>query len=174
MHYFFARTTGQPEIDARLQDAGGRWETLVNDSSAFATHELEALYPVIDPDVDIPQAWSSCFYLLSYADQVLLAFAWLHWLQHTQDEAPGFASWLLKGPGFALNHLSFLNVLTRDRHGVLGIMHGFLEAILERAGDWNGDQVTGRAIVELLTELDREYRYNVHDRELWPAVLQLL
>lgn len=26
----------------------------------------------------------------------------------------------------------------------------------------------------LLEKLDTEYRYNVHDRELWPAVLALI
>jgi hypothetical protein len=174
MRYFFTRATGHADADALLQEAGARWETLVNNSSKLSVGELEALYPVIDPDVDIPQSWAACFYLLSYADKVVLAFAWLHWWQQSQEEDPGFAGWLLKGPGFALNHLSLLSVLTRDRSGVLSILHGFLEAILEQAGDWNGDRVTGRAIAELLQSLDMEYRYNIHDREFWPAVLQLL
>ena len=26
----------------------------------------------------------------------------------------------------------------------------------------------------LLEKLDMEYRYNIHDRELWPAVLELI
>ncbi len=174
MHYFFARATRHPEMDVRLHEAGARWETLVHNNNALSVNELEALYPTVGPDVDIPQEWAACFYLLAYADQVMLAFAWLHWWQHSREEEPGFAGWLLKGPGFALNHLSLLNVLTRDRNGVLSILHGFLEAILEQAGDWNGDRVQGQKIVELLAKLDLEYYYNIHDRELWPAVLQLL
>ena len=49
-----------------------------------------------------------------------------------------------------------------------------METILARAGDWDGDQVTGQEVVKLLADLDIEYRYNVHDRELWPAVFQLV
>jgi hypothetical protein len=67
-----------------------------------------------------------------------------------------------------------MKVLTQNQSGALGIVHRFLETILEQAGDWDGDRETGQTIVRLLEDLDVEYRYNVHDRELWPAVLQLL
>jgi len=174
MHYFFLRATGQTNIDALLSTAGARWETLAQTNSQLSPGELEALCPLVDPDVDIPQTWASGFYLLPYTDQVLLGFAWLQWWQQDHEVEPGFAGWLLKGPGFALNHLSLLSVLTRDQGGIMSILHGFLETILEHAGDWNGDRITGQSIVQLLERLDLEYRYNIHDRELWPAVLQLL
>jgi hypothetical protein len=171
---FFIRPTGHPETDTILREAGLRWETLAEQGSKLSPGEMEALYPPVSPDVDIPQEWASSFYLLPYADQVLLAFAWLHWWQHSQEEASGFAGWLHKGPGFALNHVSLMKVLTQNQSGALGIVHRFLETILEQAGDWDGDRETGQTIVRLLEDLDVEYRYNVHDRELWPAVLQLL
>lgn len=174
MHDFFLRATGQTNVDALLCDAGARWEALAQTSSQLSPGELETLHLPIDPDVEIPQTWASSFYLLSYADQVMLAFAWLHWWQHSQEEESGFAGWLRKGPGFVLNHLSLLHVLTRNHRGVFGVLNGFLETILEQAGDWNGDCVTGQATVQLLERLDLEYHYNIHDRELWPAVLQLL
>ena len=171
---FFIRPTGHAEIDTSLQEAGLRWETLAKQGSRLPPGEMEALYPPVAPDVDIPQEWAASFYLLPYADQVLLAFAWLHWWQQSQEEASGFAGWLHKGPGFALNHVSLMKVLTQDQSGTLGLVHRFLETILEQAGDWDGDHDTGQAIVNLLQNLDVEYRYNVHDRELWPAVLQLV
>ncbi len=174
MHHFFLRATGQTHIDALLCEAGARWETLAQSNSQLSPGEQEALFPPVDPDLDIPQPWASSFALLSYADQVLLGFAWLQWWQHTHEVEPGFAGWLLKGPGFALNHLSLLSVLTRDQGGVMSFLHGLLETILEQAGDWNGDRRTGQAIVQLLAKLDLEYRSNIRDRELWPAVLQLL
>ena len=46
--------------------------------------------------------------------------------------------------------------------------------IIEQAGDWNGDREAYPQVVRLLEKLDAEYRYNVHDRELWPAVLELI
>ena len=174
MRYFFLRATGQAHIDALLCEAGARWEALAQSNSQLSPGEQEALFPPVDPEVEIPQPWASSFALLPYADQVVLGFAWLQWWQQAPDVEPGFAGWLLKGPGFALNHLSLLSVLTRDQAGVLSRLHDFLETILEQAGDWNGDRGTGQAIVQLLEKLDREYRSNIHDRELWPAVLQIL
>jgi hypothetical protein len=171
---FLRRSTGHAEMDAILRDAMARWRSLAETDRQLSLGELEALYPAVSPDVDIPQTWASSFYLLSYTDQVALTFAWLHWWQQSADVEPGFAGWLQKGPGFALNHVSLLRVLTQGRGGVLGVLYCFLETILEQAGDWDGDRITGHAIVKLLEELDVEYRYNVHDRELWPAVLQLL
>jgi hypothetical protein len=136
---------------------------------------LEAPSALTPSDTDIPAAWASCFYLLSHSEQAVLAFAWLHWwLQSSKEEEPGFAGWLHKGPGFALNHASLLSVLTQRCEGVLGTIHGLLDTILEQAGDWDGDRVTGHEVVKLLEELDTEYRCNVHDRELWPAVFQLV
>lgn len=174
MHEFFLRPTGQAEMDSILRGAASRWAHVADHNTQLSLGELEALYPPVSPDVDIPQTWAASFYLLSYTDQVALTFAWLHWWQQSQEMESGFAGWLQKGPGFALNHVSFLRVLTQGHEGVLGILHRFLETILEQAGDWDGDRVTGQAIVELLEQLDVEYRYNIHDRELWPAVLQLL
>lgn len=173
---FLTHLTGDAVMDARLREAAARWEQLAKNSSQLSPGELEVLYPAIPPDADIPQSWASCYYLLPYADQVILAFAWLHWWQQSHGAEPGFAGWLQKGPGFALNHVSFLRVLTQGHEGVLSILHRFLETVLEEAGDWNGDRVTfaGRETVKVLEELDTEYRYNVHDRELWPAVRQLL
>lgn len=173
---FLTHLTGNAIMDARLREAAARWERLAENSSQLSPGELEALYPAIPPDVEIPQSWASCYYLLPYADQAFLAFAWLHWWQQSHGTEPGFAGWLQKGPGFALNHVSFLRVLTQGHEGVLSILHRFLETVLEHAGDWNGDRVTfaGRETVKRLQELDVEYRYNIHDRELWPAVLRLL
>lgn len=171
---FLARTTGNTDMDARLSAAASRWEQLAENSGQLSPGELEALYPALAPEVEIPQAWASSFYLLPYADQVILAFAWLHWWQHSHTVEPGFAGWLHKGPGFALNHVSLMKVLTLGQSGVLGLVHHFLETILEQAGDWDGDCETGLTIVNLLENLDIEYRYNVHDRELWPAVQQLV
>jgi hypothetical protein len=159
---FLRHSTGHAEMDAILRDALARWRSLAETNRQLSPGELEALYPLVSPDVDIPQTWASSFYLLSYADQ------------QSTDVEPGFAGWLQKGPGFALNHVSLLRVLTQGRGGVLGILHRFLETILEQAGDWDGDRITGQRIVKLLEELDIEYHYNIHDRELWPAVLQLL
>jgi hypothetical protein len=174
MHYFFTQTTGHVQVDAILQRAVSRWEQLVAQGNQLSLGELGTPTPVEIPGQDIPSAWASCFYLLPHTDQVILAFAWLHWWQHSQEEEPGFAAWLHGGPGFALNHVLLLEALTQRSTGVLGIIHGFLETILARAGDWDGDQVTGQEVVRLLADLDVEYRYNVHDRELWPAVLQLV
>lgn len=175
MHYLFTWHTGHTEVDALLHRAVVRWEQMVahDNSSAFA--ELGAPSPhLMSPEVDIPQAWASAFYLLPHTEQVVLAFAWLHWWQQSTEEEPGFAGWLRRGPGFALNHVSLLKVLTQQCSGVLGLIHGFLETIVERAGDWDGDREEGGEIVQLLQALDTEYRYNIHDRELWPAVLQLV
>lgn len=173
---FLTHLTGDAVMDARLREAAARWEQLAKNSSQLSPGELEVLYPAMPPDADIPQSWASCYYLLPYADQVTLAFVWLHWWQHSHSTEPGFAGWLQKGPGFALNHISFLRVLTQGQEGVLSLLHRFLETVLEEAGDWNGDQVTfaGRETVRVLEELDTEYRYNIHDRELWPAVRRLL
>ena len=171
---FFRRATGYTETDTMLQEAGSRWERLAVQNDQISQGELDALYHPVSPDVHIPQAWASSFYLLPYIDQVMLAFGWLHWWQQSHEEASGFAGWLHKGPGFALNHVSLMKVLTQDQSGTLGLVHHFLETILEQAGDWDGDHDTGQAIVNFLKNLDTEYRYNVHDRELWPAVLQLI
>jgi hypothetical protein len=174
---FFRRATGDMETDAMLHTAGSRWERLAVRNDQLSRGELEALYPPVSPDVHIPQTWAASFYLLSYVDQVMLAFAWLHWWQQgNTEEDPGFAGWLHRGPGFALNHVLLLKSLTQSQSGVLQLIHGFLETLLEQAGDWDGDRVTtaGRALVTKLETLDAEYRYNIHDRELWPAVLRLL
>jgi hypothetical protein len=175
MHYFFMRTTGHLEVDAIVRGAMSRWEQLVARGNQLSLGELAAPVPVIPSEQDIPSAWASCFYLLPHVNQVVLAFAWLHWwLQSSREEEPGFAGWLRSGPGFALNHVLLLKVLTQGSSGVLGIIHAFLETILEQAGDWDGDRATGQQVVKLLADLDVEYRYNVHDRELWPAVFQLV
>ena len=174
MHYFFTQTTGYVQVDAIIRGAVSRWEQLVAHGNQLSLEELATPIPVGPADQDIPSAWASCFYLLPHTDQVVLAFAWLHWWQHSKEEEPGFVGWLHGGPGFALNHALLLEALTQRSSGVLGIIHGFLETILAQAGDWDGDQVTGQEVVKLLAGLDVEYRYNVHDRELWPAVLQLV
>ena len=176
MFDFLQHPTGDPTVDRLLHDAAMRWEQLAEKSSQLSLSEQEALFPAVPPDVDIPQSWASCYYLLPYDDQALLAFMWLHWWQHSRTAESGFAGWLQRGPGFALNHVSFLRVLTQGQVGVLSLLHRFLETVLERAGDWSGERATfaGRATIKLLEELDVEYRYNIHDRELWPAVRQLL
>ena len=172
MYYFFTWTTGQTEVDSLLHQAVSRWEQLAVHNDLTSADELDALLPeLIRPDAGIPPHWASTYYLLSHPEQVFLAFAWLHWWQQSTAEEPGFAGWLLHGPGFSLNHASLLKVLTQDCEGVLGILHGFLEAIIEQAGDWDGDRAERPEVVSLLTTLDTEYRYNIHDRELWPAVL---
>jgi hypothetical protein len=176
MHYLFTWTTGQPEVDAMLGRAMSRWEKLAARSELHVPEEWEVLLPPpASSDTDIPPTWATTFYQLPHTEQVMVAFAWLHWWQQsmTEDE-PGFAGWLRRGPGFALNHVSFLKVLTQRCAGVLGILHGLLETVVERAGDWNGDRETGREVVQLLNALDSEYRYNVHDREFWHAVLHLV
>ena len=177
VHYFFTWTTGHTEVDALLHQAVLRWERMAADSNALTfSGELAAPQPhLMSPDIEIPESWASTFYLLSHPEQVVLAFAWLHWWQQSaEEEEPGFAGWLRRGPGFALNHVSLLKVLTQQCSGVLGVLHRFLETIAERAGDWDGDREEGGEIVKLLEGLDIEYRYNVHDRELWPAVFQLV
>ena len=174
MGYFFTQPTGHVHVDAILRGAVSRWEQLVARGNQLSLDELATPTPVELPGQDIPSTWASCFYLLPHTDQVVLAFAWLHWWQHSRENGPGFAGWLHSGPGFALNHILLLEALTQRSAGVLGIIHGFLETILARAGDWDGDQIAGREIVKLLADLDVEYRYNVHDRELWPAVWQLV
>ena len=173
---FLRCTTGDAEVNALLRNAAMRWEQMAENSSQLSLGEQEALYPAMPPEMNIPQSWAACYYLLPYADQVLLAFAWLHWWEHSQTVESGFAGWLQKGPGFALNHVSFLRVLTQGQKGVLSLLNRFLETVLEQAGDWSGDRATfaGRATVKLLEELDVEYRYNIHGRELWPAVRYLL
>jgi len=175
MHHFFTQTTGHTEVDAILRNAVSRWEKMAAYGNELSLGGLEAPSSLMPSDTDIPPAWASCFYLLSHPEQVVLAFAWLHWwLQSSKEEESGFAGWLQKGPGFALNHVSLLSVLTQSCDGVLGIIHGLLGTILEQAGDWDGDRVRGQEVVKLLEELDTEYRYNVHDRELWSAVFQLV
>jgi len=174
MYYFFTQTTGHAQVDAIIQGAVSRWEQLVTHGDQLSLGELATPAPVGPANHAIPSAWASCFYLLPHIDQVVLAFAWLHWWQHANEEKSGFAGWLYAGPGFALNHVLLLEALTQRSSGVLGIIHGFLEMILAQAGDWDGDQITGQEVVRLLADLDVEYRYNVHDRELWPAVLQLV
>ena len=175
MLYFFVQPTGHVEIDTILRGAVSRLQQLAGHGNQFAHGELAIPAPVNPADQDIPPPWTSCFYMLPHIDQVGLAFAWLHWWQQSsKEEEPGFAGWLHSGPGFALNHVLLLKVLTQGGGGVLGIIHGFLETILERAGDWDGDRVTGQQVMKLLEDLDVEYRYNVHDRELWPAVFQLV
>lgn len=176
MHYLFTWTTGHVELDVRLHRALSRWEELAAQSELNVPEPWEALSPLqTDPDREIPPTWATTFYRLPHPEQVMLAFVWLHWWQRSSsEEEPGFAGWLQRGPGFALNHVSLLKVLTQGHFGVLGILHGLLETVIECAGDWDGDRVTGRKVVKLLENLDSEYRYNVHDRELWPAVLQLV
>jgi len=175
MHYFSRQTTGHAEIDAILREAVSRWEESVARGNQLSLGELVTPAPAGPANQAIPAEWVSRFYLLPHIDQVVLAFAWLHWWQQSsKEEEPGFAGWLHSGPGFALNHALLLEALTQRSGGVLGILHGFLETILARAGDWDGDRVAGREVVQLLADLDVEYRYNIHGRELWPAVFQLV
>ncbi len=175
MLYFLAQPTGHAEVDTVIRGAVSRLQQLVAHGNQLSLGELVIPLPVGPSDQDIPPAWASCFYMLPHIDQVVLAFAWLHWWQQSsKEEEPGFAGWLHNGPGFALNHALLLEVLTQGCSGVLGIIHGFLETILERAGDWDGNRVTGQQVVKLLEDLDVEYRYNVHARELWPAVFRIV
>jgi hypothetical protein len=176
MHYFFTWHTGHAEVDTMLHRAVSQWQEMVAQSDLGSLGQLDLPSSSLSqPDVDIPLHWGSTFYLLPHQEQVVLAFAWLHWWQQSpEEEEPGFAGWLRRGPGFALNHVSLLKVLTQQCNGVLGLIHLFLEKIVEQAGDWDGDRATGQEVVKLLEELDVEYRYNVHDRELWPAVFQLV
>ena len=157
-----------------LRQAVSHWERLALQNDLTASDQLDALPPeLIGPDAGIPPNWAATYYMMSPADQVLLAFAWLHWWQQSSTEEPGFAGWLVRGPGFSLNHAVLLKVLTQHSDGVLGILHGFLDTLVEQAGDWDGDRTERPEVVSLLTSLDAEYRYNIHDRELWPAVLCL-
>ena len=175
MYYFFTWQTGHTETDRLLQQAVSHWEQLAVRNDLTSADELDALPPaLIGPDVGIPPNWASTYYLLSHPEQVFLAFAWLHWWQQSIAEEPGFAGWLLRGPGFSLNHASLLKVLTQDCADILGILHNFLETLIEQAGDWDGDTETRPEVQTLLAALDTEYRYNIHDRELWPAVLALV
>lgn len=176
MHYLFTWTTGHAEMDALLRGAMMRWGAFAVQSEFSVPEEWQALncFHTV-PGLEIPLAWVATFYRLSHREQVLVAFAWLHWWQCSAlEEEPGFAGWLHRGPGFALNHVSLLKALTQGRDGVLGILHRLLEAVVEDAGDWDGDPTRGQAVVRRLADLDGEYRYNVHDRELWPAVLRLV
>lgn len=175
MLYFFAQPTGHTEVDTVIRGAVSRLQQLVAHGNQLSFGELAIPSPLGPADKDTPPTWASCFYTLPHIDQVVLAFAWLHWWQQSsKEQEPGFAGWLHSGPGFALNHALLLKVLTQGCSGVLGVLHGFLETILERAGDWDGDRITGQQVVELLEDLDVEYRYNVHDRELWPAVFRIV
>lgn len=175
MYYLFSWSTGHVEADSLLQQAVARWEKMATQNDLTAAEALDALPPeLLRPDAGIPPNWASTYYLLPHAEQVMLAIAWLHWWQHSTAEEPGFAGWLRQGPGFSLNHASLLKVLTQHSNGVLGILHGFLERLVEQAGDWDGDPQERPEIPALLEELDTEYRYNVHDRELWPAVVELV
>ncbi|MEW6300160.1 MAG: hypothetical protein AB1671_20900 [Thermodesulfobacteriota bacterium] len=176
MHDLLTWTTGHAETDALLRRAMARWGEFAARSELNVPEQWEALNPFrTAAELGIPVTWVATFYRLPHAEQVLLAFAWLHWWQRSAvEEEPGFAGWLHRGPGFALNHVSLLRVLTQGQRGVLGILHRLLEAVVEDAGDWDGDRVTGHAVVRRLAHLDGEYRYNVHDRELWPAVLRLV
>lgn len=155
-------------LDVWLQQARQHWEELAlgNDPSA----SLELTHSAMR----IPSSWAATFYLLPYPEQILVAFVWLHWWHQSAEEEAGFGGWLIQGPGFVLNHVSLLKVLTEQQSGILGILYGFLEKIVEQAGDWNGDRENYPHIVQLLEELNTEYRYNIHARELWPAVLQLI
>lgn len=180
MHYLFTWETGHPTLDVWLQQARQHWEELALGNNPAANLELSRISQPAQPaqsaqpDMSIPSSWAATFYLLPYPEQVLLAFVWLHWWHQSAEEEPGFGGWLIQGPGLVLNHVSFLKVLTEQQRGILGILHGFLEKIVEQAGDWNGDRESYPHIVQLLEELNTEYRYNIHDRELWPAVLQLI
>lgn len=177
MHYLFTWETGHPTLDAWLQQARQHWEELALSNNPAAKRELARLSHPAQSDMSIPSSWAATFYLLPYPEQILLAFVWLHWWQQSAEEEAGFGGWLIQGPGFVLNHVSLLKVLTEQQGGILGvfgILHGLLEKIVEQAGDWNGDRESYPDIVQLLEELNTEYRSNIHDRELWPAVLQLI
>ena len=174
MYYFLSWTTGHVEVDRLLRRAVSDWERLALQTDLMSSDQLDALPPeLVGPEAGIPSNWAATYYMMSPADQVLLAFAWLHWWQQSSTEEPGFAGWLIQGPGFSLNHAALLKVLTQHCGGVLGILHGLLDSLVEHAGDWDGDPVERPEVVSLLTSLDAEYRYNIHDRELWPAVLNL-
>lgn len=167
-------TTGHAELDRLLRRAVAGWERLALQTDLTASDQLNALPPgPIGPDAGVPPNWAATYYMMPPADQVLLAFAWLHWWQQSSAQEPGFAGWLVRGPGLSLNHAALLKVLTQQSDGVLGVLHGFLNTIVEQAGDWDGDRTERPDLVCLLTGLDAEYRYTVHDRELWPAVLDL-
>ena len=171
MHHLLNRLTGHAQIDAALGQARHHWRQLV------AKHDsaVDVGLPHVAQEVgQLPSSWAATFYFLPHSEQTLFAFAWLHWWHQSPEEKPGFRGWLLEGPGFLLNHVFFLKVLTAGHDGALGILHNFLEDIIRRAGDWNGDSVTCPHIVQFLESLDTEYRYNIHDRELWPAVLTLI
>ena len=170
MHYLLTRLTDHARTDALLAQARQHWRQLVAEHDSQAQPGL----PQVSQGDGLPSSWAATFYMLPHTEQVLLAFAWLHWWQQSAEEEPGFIGWLIEGPGFVLNHAFFLKVLTQGHGGILGILHGFLEAIIEQAGDWNGDREAYPQVVRLLEKLDAEYRYNVHDRELWPAVLELI
>ena len=168
MHYLFTWTTGHPMLDVWLQQARQHWEELTLDNDPSASLELA------HSAMPIPPSWAATFYLLPHPEQILLAFVWLHWWHQSAEEEAGFGGWLIQGPGFVLNHVSLLKVLTEQQRGIFGILYGFFEKIVEQAGDWNGDRENYPHIVQFLEELNTEYRYNIHARELWPAVLQLI
>jgi hypothetical protein len=170
MHYLLTRLTAHARTDSLLTQARQHWRQLVAEHDPQAQPGL----PRVSHEDGLPSGWAATFYMLPHTEQVLLAFAWLHWWQQSAEEEPGFIGWLIEGPGFVLNHAFFLKVLTEGHGGILGILHGFLEEIIEQAGDWNGDREAYPQVVRLLEKLDTEYRYNVHDRELWPAVLELI
>jgi len=177
MHYLSTWETGHPTLDGWLRQAGQHWEELTLSNDPAANRELSRISQFSQPahsDMSISPSWAATFYLLPYPEQILLAFVWLHWWHQSAEEETGFGGWLIQGPGFVLNHVSLLKVLTEQQRGILGILNGFFEKIVEQAGDWNGDRESYPHIVELLEELDTEYRYNIHARELWPAVLQLI
>ena len=180
MHYLFSWETGHPTLDVRLQQARQHWEELTLSTNPSAKRELSQLSQFAQPAhsaqpaLPIPPSWAATFYLLPYPEQILLAFVWLHWWQQSAEEEAGFGGWLIQGPGLVLNHVSLLKVLTEQQPGILGSLHGFLEKIAEQAGDWNGDRESYPHIVQLLEELNTEYRSHIHARELWPAVLQLI
>lgn len=183
MHYLFSWETGHPTLDVWLQQARQHWEELTLSNDPSAKRELSRISQFAQPAhsahsaqpaLPIPPSWVATFYLLPYPEQILLAFVWLHWWHQSAEEEAGFGGWLIQGPGFVLNHVSLLKVLTEQQPGILGSLHGFLEKIVEQAGDWNGDRESYPHIVQLLAELNTEYRYNIHARELWPAVLQLI
>ncbi len=174
MYDFLSWTPGHAEVDRLLRRAVSRWERLALQNNLTSSDQLDALpSELIGPDADIPPNWAATYYMMPPADQVLLAFAWLHWWQQASTEEPGFAGWLVRGPGFSLNHAAMLKVLTQKSDGVLGILHSFLDTLVEQAGDWNGDRTERPEVVSLLASLDAAYRYTIHDRELWPAVLGL-
>jgi hypothetical protein len=177
MHYLFTWETGHPTLDVWLQQARQHWEELTLSNDPAANRELSRISQFSKPahsDMSISSSWAATFYLLPYPEQIILAFVWLHWWHQSAEEEGGFGGWLIQGPGFVLNHVSLLKVLTEQQRGILGILNGFLEKIVEQAGDWNGDRESYPHIVQLLEKLNAEYRYNIHALELWPAVLQLI